>query len=1023
MGSSMANGSDATKGTTAKWDESSLKKPNVEFNVGPKFNVGLNGVLPSVPLKQGEIGSVTITLNAGKYNITKDTSGFDVIEMKGFDQLILPGNPMLPHKNNDVLLPLNIDDASVTMKVVKANTRVLDGFYDIMPSYPALPQDKTTPTVSNRKNEILSNRNTNIYEANANYPENFVVLMPTSQMRKWKFVPVDFRPFQYNPVSKRLTLMDSVTIEISYNLVNLSTETTGKLLADTAMDDLAPQKFVNYNQASSFYAKPAVSTPAPGVTYDYVIITSNAIKACSTKLNSFVAQKQSQGHSVKVVTETDFGGLTGQTPNHNAEKIRQWLINNYASMGIKYVLLVGNPSTYESGAEGDIPMKLCWPRLGAGDGVEDSPTDYFYADLTGNWDYNGNGYFGDPDDFVTGGVDFANEVIVGRIPVYNTDCTSLDSILQKIMDYENSADTAWRKSAILPMGFSDSSTDGAYLAEEMKNNYLTSNGYSTWRMYQKGSGPCADNSVFSADQELRGGTTTSTFRDRWAANDYGIVCWWAHGNTNIAGVGYGGCEDGLLMYSPWCSNLDDSHPSFAYLCSCLCGSPEQSDNLQYSILKQGGVSTVSATRDSWYYIGQTEFQNSASNSGIGYDYVNRLVQNKPGGDALFQTKTRFNPANGAEYMNYFDFNLYGDPSTGLSSTSPPPAWTKLGGYVTSSPSAVVDNLGHTEVWVKGSTNQLHVNIDGTWKNAPVISGGVTATSDPFAVKDTNGKIHVLVRGSNGHAMDLIYVPSTNYAKWKDLSGSIAGGLTGAKDPYNSYILRVAVRGTSNALYTGDLNVNTESFGGWVSQGGSLTSRPYIMFDPSGMEHILVRGSAGNLYDKKGVWGGSSYTRTWNSLGGSLASGSNPVATIEPGFTSFFGAFVRAATNAAYFGDVYTGSPETLGWHSMGGSLTSDTFAVADSTAQRIHVFVRGTDSKLYEKVIPYAYTTGGVSWHALGGSLLPYTSGAVIGSDTKVYVVGNDHALYRKTYASYTDALSGKEGSSEKEKIDRQTKR
>jgi hypothetical protein len=101
----------------------------------------------------------------------------------------------------------------------------------------------------------------------------------------------------------------------------------------------------------------AASGVGPGV-YDYVIITTNAIEAGSTKLASFITHKQSLGHTVLVVTEDDFGGLTGQAPNHKAERIRQWLKNNYVSKGIKYVLLIGDPHPYESG-EGDIPMKMC----------------------------------------------------------------------------------------------------------------------------------------------------------------------------------------------------------------------------------------------------------------------------------------------------------------------------------------------------------------------------------------------------------------------------------------------------------------------------------------------------------------------------------------------------------------------------------------------------------------------------------------------------------------------------------------
>ena len=37
------------------------------------------------------------------------------------------------------------------------------------------------------------------------------------------------------------------------------------------------------------------------------------------------------------------------------------------------------------------------------------------------------------------------------------------------MDYELAGSPTWRRKALLPMAFSDTSTDGAYLSEQMKS--------------------------------------------------------------------------------------------------------------------------------------------------------------------------------------------------------------------------------------------------------------------------------------------------------------------------------------------------------------------------------------------------------------------------------------------------------------------------------------------------------------------------------------------------------------------------
>ncbi|KAF5432881.1 Peptidase family C25 protein, partial [Candidatus Methanophagaceae archaeon] len=614
---------------------------------------------------ESDAGSIKVTLNAGSYEITKDAAGFEVIQMDGFSLGFLPGDPMLPHRSYDILVPPDVIGSSLQLKLISAENRSLDGTYNIKPAPPILPGTRGT--------EILNSRNDSInevYETAAYFPECPVELLPYSQMRKWKFVRVDFVPFQYNPVTKALILTERAEIEISYT--QSSSEIVKSLMSDTVMDDLAPQLFLNYDAAMGWYS-PRIPI-LPQQTYDYVIFTTNAIEANSAKLAAFVTHKQKRGHSVLIVTETDFGSLTGQAPNHKAEKIRQWLKNNYAAKGIEYVLLIGDPHPYENG-EGDIPMKMCHPERNQVeyDDCEQTPTDYFYADLTGNWDIDGDQYYGEwVDDYpVTGGVDFGPEVYVGRIPVYGADYTTLDNILQKIIDYESEYAISWRNSILMPMGFQHPGYDGAMLAEQMKDDYLDSNSYSSWRMYQQGNGACGLDSIYTSEEELRGGTVV---RARWAADDYGIVCWWGHGSSTTTWVGYNYCWDGYLLDSSYCSSLDDDHPSFTYQCSCTNGYPENSNNLQYAVLKQGGIGTVSATRVSWFSTGVEYgyFDGSLTNSGIGYEYVDRLVQGIPGGKALYLTKQSMTPDHQCWLMNWYDFNLYGDPETSLESQGMPP---------------------------------------------------------------------------------------------------------------------------------------------------------------------------------------------------------------------------------------------------------------------------------------------------------------------------------------------------------------
>ena len=413
----------------------------------------------------------------------------------------------------------------------------------------------------------------------------------------------------------------------------------------------------------------AIALLTPSVeAASYTIITTNTIELASTKLAAFVTHKiDDQGFSVEVITEDEY--TSGATCDERANNIRAWLVSNYLSNGIEYVLLIGDPHPTTWDLNTSIPMKMCWPRNNATTDMsyDESPTDMYYACLTGNWDLDGDGKYGEhgtddgnTDDFGAGGVDRAPEVYVGRIPYYGT-IADLDSILQKIIDYPK-ADANWYKSALLPMSFSDDNTDGAYLAEAIIDDILTPNSSSKYTLYQQGT--YVHDSIFVSDAELLDGAVAT----HWAANDYGFVAWWAHGNETSAGV-YG---DGTLLQSSDCLSLDDDHPAFVLQISCLNGYPENNGNLGYSLLKQGAIATISASRVSWYAgngIATPDWFDTwgasiGDNASYAYHMMKKMIsEGNTVGEANFWCRENFGLSwtSGASFMNCTDFNIYGDP--------------------------------------------------------------------------------------------------------------------------------------------------------------------------------------------------------------------------------------------------------------------------------------------------------------------------------------------------------------------------
>jgi|GEM_PF-1303859 len=598
----------------------------------------------------------TYRLEAPAYRIEATGDGYHRILINGYYSYAIPGYPDLPSRIFRVAVPPSIDPNSINVNYSIKKTEYL-GIYNIK----EIPAMRTWVD-----GKYITGNKADIYTEDYFFPGDCIEYMGFSQMRKWRIVAFKYTPFQYNPVSNELRFVSEVYVTIDYQTEYNSSAIEFEF-HDSVMDKRAREFLLNYRESIGWY-KP-VRDYGPSVTYDYVIITTNAIESSSTKLGDFVTYLSSMGFSPLVITEDEYGGLTGQAPNGTAEKIRKWLQDNYTAYGIAYVLLIGNPDPDDpedaEDSVGDVPMKMCWPRRNESS-YKESPTDYFFADLTGNWDLDGDLYFGEyGDDTGTGGVDFVNEVYVGRIPVYSG-VANLDSVLTKTVNYGTSSSTSWRKSALLPMSFADSTTDGAYLGEAMKNNYLTSSGYSTWTMYMQGSLCAAGDSSFSSNQELVDGAT----KTRWMNNDYGMVWWWGHGSTTQAYLGFEGCGWGTIMYYTDAPSLDDFHPSFVYQCSCNNGKPESAYNLGTALLYNGAIGTVSASRVSWYAVASwgTWLKYYCDNASIGYYYGYELSSNeKDAGTALYDVKSdmgvhRYSYWDGCHIMNLYDFNLYGDPS-------------------------------------------------------------------------------------------------------------------------------------------------------------------------------------------------------------------------------------------------------------------------------------------------------------------------------------------------------------------------
>jgi parallel beta-helix repeat protein len=604
---------------------------------------------------------LTVTLDAGDYEITEDEEGLQRIIMEGFGSLSQPGEPWLPGRVFYIALPPLAEVYSVTVEGIAP--RELPGTYQLAPRPAMLPW-----TVSDRAElrnfmEEWEDRRRDVYESDAPYPKETGRLDGTGGLRKYTFARVSFTPFIYLPRSGRLTHYSSARVIINYTAPGMTDEVQ-RLLSDRKMEDRAVQLLVNYKQAQHWY--PRVTREDKAEDWDYVIIATDSMSAsCDTLID----WKEDLGYDVKVVTTTWI--TSNYTGADLPARIRNFLRDKYidSEWGIEYVLIAGD--------DDHIPMRRCHPF--ADTTAFDTPTDYYYADLSQadnlSWDSDGDGLYGERWDDA---VDWVAEVYVGRILSNNAD--NIHDICKKMVKFEKEDASFWKYDALLigSVGwYANEDTSGgpkmdcAELMEDVKNDMLQGAGWSWTRMYEKAG---LDTCPYLCEIDL----TRANVLSDWPTGTYGIVNWFAHGGWNRAirkwwatddGDGIPENDAGEISKENFIQNsdaptLDDEHPSIVYANSCLCGQPE-TNCLAQTLLSHGASGVIAATRVSY---GPSTWDDP-SDGGIGsmdyYFFDELLNHDKKLGEALLDAKVRYS----AQHMggwwdqrNMYDFCLYGDPS-------------------------------------------------------------------------------------------------------------------------------------------------------------------------------------------------------------------------------------------------------------------------------------------------------------------------------------------------------------------------
>ena len=616
-----------------------------------------------------------ITLAVPDPQITK-VDGKDEISVEGFVSPGNPGQPILPKMVYRLIIPPNAEDAIV--EILDYKKKDLEGKYDVRLGPPITDGYRIYTTSNAKEDQLIEN-------------------MGVSNDGNITFISIKFSPFIYDKESKKLSYYKTLKVKISYEPKKTSLLSVNKPVPINKQD---LEKYYNKDEATLLNY---TITESPSSTHLLIIVPSSLQNL--NELNLFKQFKESEGYNVVIETTDDI--YSTQSGFDNVEKIRNYLKSKYSEWENEhfYLLLIGAPynngiNQTNSSTGGTIPMRYCYPDpTNKKDGISSStynpladgrvPTDYYYANLSGIWDTDNDGWFGEYGEDVA--VDFVPDIYVGRIPF--DDPLIVQLILAKSMKFEQRMTD--KKSVLFAGAISNFTredrnkdtltfvpkTDGALVIKAMQKDFLEDNGYSVTTLYETEG---KDASEYKPDYAL----TESNFVNQIRTNIFGIVAWRGHGwmdgvyrkvwaddknNDNIT--------QKSELENPWpafvtstdAKWLSTLNTSIYFSSSCITSMPDwkEGPSLTMELLKSKATAIVGATRLSLYEYGWDE-PSDGYNATLEYYFIKNLSEGKTCSESLYNAllyhAAYFNNSCG-DWQEVFDFaSLYGDPTLKLENT-------------------------------------------------------------------------------------------------------------------------------------------------------------------------------------------------------------------------------------------------------------------------------------------------------------------------------------------------------------------
>lgn len=571
-------------------------------------------------------GSISVQIPIGTVTHKKTSQGDD-ITIDGFGRHLVPGTPNLPSKIFSIAIPPGA--IFVALQYTIGEGLVLPGRFEI-PTVPA-PQVSSQgyPEVQTYQEQCSAGNYQATYSGDTAYPFDIVDFERTAGFRHYNLVDVRINPVQYTPVSGTLTYYPDITVQVQYEIPEVSP--SDEIISDaTSFFEQQAQKIIlNYDAATEWYS----FRKEGAALYPFVILTLDSL---TSYVDDLVAWEEAKGKNVQVVTTS---WIASQYSGYDlAEKIRNFLREKYPSeeWGIQDLLIIGHRD--------DIPMRETWQDIGGGH----PETDYYYAELTHpdntSWDADEDHQYGEDSD----PIDFYGEITVGRIPW--SDSETVEHICQKSVSYEQNTDPSFKNNILLMAAFVDTTTDGATFMEYMANSTLH-----PWMAFWMKTRLYEWKSLFRKDYLL----THANVVNVWSQGTYGFVSWHSHGSPE--GTSYINVND--------CQYLNDEYPAIISAAACS-NSDTAYLNIGQAMMKQGAVGFLGANKVAYYCPGWDDPMDGSDQS-LKYFFQSAVTSENYTQGQAHQYALSEMYINGLWYnLRYETFihgSLWGNPDLGVTS--------------------------------------------------------------------------------------------------------------------------------------------------------------------------------------------------------------------------------------------------------------------------------------------------------------------------------------------------------------------